>query len=113
MIFKDLITQLKKVKSENDITEELAINLTSEAISACMTSFLNEYEDIEPDDAFDMTRASILRQLDMILLTMAGKIELPDDFDMESDQSTPAFGDSKLHDEMAKVIESYNLRVEK
>ena len=46
----------------------------------------------------------------MVLLAITGNIDIPDETDLED---TPAFGDNQLQGEMSKVIESYNLRVEK
>ena len=68
MIFKDLINTLKKVKTEKDITPDLSFDLTAAAIASHMLILDMQYDDIDPEEAFDMVRSMILKQLDGILI---------------------------------------------
>lgn len=107
MIFKDLIAQLKKVKTEKDITEDLALELIDAGIFSNMNSLNKEYGDMDPQEAFEMTRSAVLRQLDAVLISMI----TGDDFEGPNDMPSP-MDDPKLNKAIQKAMDEYNDRID-
>ena len=110
MIFKNLINQLKKVKTEKDITPELSFELTAAAIASHMMAIDTQHEDIEPDEAFDMVRSMILRQLDGILID---SIMSDEPFNDENINGDSPMDDPILNEAIQKAMNEYNERLEK
>ena len=69
-MFSNLIQELQKVRTEQDITPELAGELTAAAIASTMQSLYLQDDDIDEETAFEMTRTTLLRQLDGVLLSI-------------------------------------------
>ncbi len=111
MIFKDLINQLKKVKTEKDITPDLSFELTAAAIASQMMALNMQYDDLDPEEAFDMVRSMILRQLDGILIdSIMSDDPFNDELDMNADNP---MGDPILKEAIQKAMNEYNQRLEK
>lgn len=108
-MFKDLINDLKQVKQPEQITEELADELTIQAINAHMSVYLQESE-ILPHDAFDMARMSILKAFDEIFLDLN---DIPMDFEYEDIPKLAGspMGDDILRKQLEKAFEDYNKRM--
>jgi len=111
MIFKELISILKKVKTEKDLTEEVSAELTSAAVFAQMNSLIQEH-DAEPEEAFEITRTIILKHLDMILMDMVtDPFEGLEDDDIDNMPSP--MDDPILNASIQKAMEEYNDRLDK
>jgi hypothetical protein len=111
MIFKDLIKELKKVKTEKDITPDLSFELTAAAIASHMQNLEVQYNDIDPEEVFDMTRSIILKQLDGYLIDL---IMDNDDLDNELDiKGNNPMNDPILNSAIQKAMDEYNNRLEK
>jgi len=98
-MYQDLIKQLKTVKESSDFNLELAQELVAAGIHAYMAVFVEEQEqdwqtiesqgqevdtdtiDEGMDMAFDLTRSSILKQLDSLLIQL--QVGTLPDVDME------------------------------
>jgi hypothetical protein len=117
MLFKELIDQLKKVKKPEDITDELAAELTIAAIAANMSTF-QQMEDASPNEAFLMTRTIILTHLDNVLIDLYDTNELDDDdddYDLDFDTTSlfSPMNDPQFQKDMQKVMDDYNKRISK
>ena len=112
MIFKELIEDLKKVKSEKNISQELASDLFNGAIQAQLTVFANEGK-LNSQEAFDMTRMLVLKALDLVLLEIL-EDEHPDDegLPLGFDLGSPT-NDQQFNADIEKAIEAYNDRISK
>jgi hypothetical protein len=110
MIYKELLEALKKVKTYEDISEELATELSSVTIDAHMQLYLSEGE-TEPEEAFEMTRMSILKMLDFTMLDIVTGQDDHEDGDIPNFENLP-FGDPLLKNQLAKAFEQYNKRMD-
>ena len=71
MLFKELITLLKKVKNPDDINEEVSDHLINAAIAsvlALVVQDLPEDEELDPTIDIKMARSIILEHIDNIIL---------------------------------------------
>jgi hypothetical protein len=109
MIFKDLINKLKKVKIEKDINPDLAFELTAAAIDSHMMALDTQYEKLDPEEAFDMVRSMILKQLDGILID---SIMNNNDDGLNMNPDSP-MDDPILNSAIQKAMDEYNDRLEK
>ena len=111
MIFKDLITKLKKVKTENDINPDLAFELTAAAIASHMLVLDKQHDDLDPEESFDITRSMILKQLDSILID---SIMNENGFDNELNMNGEnPMDDPILNEAIKKAMNEYNDRLKK
>lgn len=110
MIYKELIKDLKKVKTYEDISEDVTFELTAATIGAHMQLYLSE-EHVLPEEAFEMTRMSILKELDLVMLEM-NQMPMDDmDGDIPNIEDLP-FGDPLLKNQLTKAFEQYNKRMD-
>ena len=110
MIFKDLINKLKKVKTEKDINPDLAFELTAAAIATHMMAIDTQHEELDPEEAFDLVRSMILKQLDGILIE---SIMSNDGFDDELDMNEDSpMDDPILNSAIQKAMDEYNDRLD-
>lgn len=70
-MFTDLITELKKVKTEKDITPELTEMITDMAIATNMTLNTNLHGVQDDKQVFNMARMVILNHFDNYLLAIS------------------------------------------
>ncbi|NRA12060.1 MAG: hypothetical protein HRT57_08925 [Crocinitomicaceae bacterium] len=110
MIYKELIQALKKVKTYDDISEELLTELSSVTIDTHMQLYLSE-DETEPEQAFEMTRMSILKMLDFTMLDIVTSEEPEEYGDMPNINDLP-FGDPLLKNQLSKAFEEYNKRMD-
>lgn len=113
MLFKELIDLLKKVKTQKDINEQVAQEVSAAAAAIQMSLYVQE-PDIDPREALNMARMSILALFDEILLD----IELDEDMDEDIPMFPGEHPDSPMSDpifkqDMDRAIEAYNKRVTK
>ena len=107
MIFKELINDLKKIKTHDDINEDTPDHLTAAAIGAYLTFFSKESDIIDEHEAFEMTRSLILKQLDFVLLEIMDQPSMG----MENDPNSP-INDPDFNKSMQKAIEKYNKKMD-
>ena len=113
MVYKQLIEQLKKVKTEKQISKGLAIMLTQVAIDAHMTSYLKDHKDIDPEEALDMTRMSMLKEADFVLLDIHEQFNnFTGDPDQIPSLENMPFGDDTLKKQLDKAFKDYNKRMD-
>ena len=74
MIYKELTEQLNKVKKENDITPDLAEELTLYALQSNMISLENKHPNMNQKQVFNMARMQVLNQFDNLLLNFHEEI---------------------------------------
>jgi hypothetical protein len=109
MIFKNLINDLKKVKADKDITPELSFDLTDAAIDSHMQGLM-QYDELSPEEAFDMTRSMMLKQLDSVLIDLIMDEDPADQLNMNGDNP---MDDPILNQAIQKAMTEYNDRLEK
>lgn len=76
-----------------------------------MGLFLNEDEDMEPEEAFEMTRSMILREMDAVLLGL--RHDLFDDENEQLFNDRNPMNDPKLNNALQKAFDDYNKRTGK
>ena len=110
-MFNDIINKLKKVKTEEDISPDLSFELTAAAITSHMQCLDMQYDDLSHEEALDMTRSMILKQLDGILIELyMNNDDLDDDFG--TNKGSP-MDDPILNEAIQKAMNEYNVRLEK
>lgn len=111
--FKDLIHDLQKVKSKSDVSDDLMAHLVQAAIGTHMTYFTQQSEDSNPLEAFEMTRMTILREMDQFLLNLIdedeGEMFREDDGD--DILSNSPMDDPQLRKDIERAMEAYNARM--
>lgn len=70
MLFEDLIQQLKKVKTEKDITPQLHDELINAGIVCVMCNIKEELKIKDDLVALELARGVVLKHFDTILLDM-------------------------------------------
>jgi hypothetical protein len=110
--FKELIADLKKVKSKKDISEDLVAHLLTAAFGAQMT-ILARNGAHSPQEAFEITRMVCLRELDYLLLEI-----MDDEDDFDDDDVIPFIPDSPMNDpqlkaDIQKAMDAYNDRLKR
>ena len=71
MIYEDLIKELKKVKSEKDVTVEITELITDMAIATNMINIENRVGSRTDKEVFNMARMTVLNHFDNYLLSMS------------------------------------------
>ena len=115
MIFKELIDQLKKVKTENDISGELANEIIVAGIAMLMSEQAKENPDSDPLDDFIETRTIVLTLFDGVLQNILNEVEEDDDdefpdFNGMHAENSP-MSDPQFKADMEKAIIAYNKRI--
>jgi hypothetical protein len=72
-MYKELIRELKKVKTEKDVTVELTELLTDMAIATNMINNQNEHGTEDSKELFNISRMVILNHFDNYLLSMVSE----------------------------------------
>jgi len=69
-MFEHLIKELKKVKSEKDLTPHIVEQLFNESIVAAMETMRNEEPNINPLESISVIRMQFLSVMDDMLIQM-------------------------------------------
>lgn len=67
-MFKDLITHLKTVKTEHDLTSELTDELFNAGIVSAIHLVLQEQPTSTTSDAIEVARMTMLKHFDILLM---------------------------------------------
>lgn len=68
MLFKDLVTRLKAVKSEKDINSEWADELLNAGIVSAVNLVLRDQPKASAIEAIEVARMTVLKHFDMIMM---------------------------------------------
>lgn len=71
MVYGDLIKELKKIKSEEDITVEITELITDVAIATNMINIENQFNPRTDKEVFNMARMTVLNHFDNYLIAMS------------------------------------------